>query len=380
MQAVHAKGACGMLRQQRRVVDLDALRGNVREIRRHVPDSAKLMAVVKADAYGHGALPVARAALEAGADWLAVALVEEGLALREGGITAPILMLGLCGAAELAAGVAGGITLSVCAPETIRALELIAERSGRTALCHLAVDTGMGRIGVRTAAETQAVLDALAACPRVRLTGAFTHFAAADEEDLAFTEAQLRRFAELTAPLPAGVMRHCANSAAIHRLMPGAAFDMVRMGISLYGCPPVASDWALRGCMRWEAPVTWVKEISAGDTVGYGCAFRAERPMRVATIACGYGDGYHRAASGRAEVLLHGRRARVLGRICMDQMMADVTDIPGAAPGDTAVLLGEDGGERITADELAGWSGTISYEILLAATCRVPCVWQGERP
>ena len=369
-----------MLRQQRRVVDLEALRGNVREIRRHVPARAKLMAVVKADAYGHGAVPVARAALEAGAEWLAVALVEEGLALREGGITAPILMLGLSGAAELAAGVAGGITLSVCAPETIRALQLIAERSGRMALCHLAVDTGMGRIGVRSPEETQAVLDALAVCPRVRLTGAFTHFAAADEEDLAFTEAQQRRFEELTAPLPAGVMRHCANSAAIHRLMPGAAFDMVRMGISLYGCPPVACDWPLRPCMRWEAPVTWVKEIGAGDTVGYGCAFRAERPMRVATIACGYGDGYHRAASGRAWVLLHGRRARVLGRICMDQMMADVTDIPGVCPGDTAVLLGEDGGERITAEELAGWSGTISYEILLAATRRVPYVWLGEQP
>ena len=360
-----------------RVIRLDAIRENVRLLRSAVPASAALMAVVKADAYGHGALPVARAALEAGADTLASATAEEGAGLREGGITAPILVLGHVTAGEAECGVAHGLIQTVCTPDAVRLLQAAAEKTGRPAACHLKLDTGMGRIGARDEAEVRAVLAALADAPLVRLAGAYTHFADCDGDDPAYTRAQLERFRRLTAPLPAGLTLHCANSAAIHRLMPEAAFGTVRMGISLYGYPPVPTDLPLRPAMTWESEITHVKTVAPGDCVSYGCTWRAERPTRVATIACGYGDGYHRAASGKAEVIVRGRRVPVIGRICMDQMMADVTALPETRPGDRVLLMGQEGDSRITADDIARWAGTIPYEILLAGTGRVTRRWEG---
>ena len=235
----------------------------------------------------------------------------------------------------------------------------------------------MGRIGARNAAEVQDVLSALEDEPLVHLTGAFTHFADADGADAAFTQEQFQRFEALTALLPRGIVRHAANSAAIHRYA-ATHLDMVRMGISMYGYAPVPESLPLLPVMRWYTEVTYVKELSAGDTVSYGRTFRADKPMRVATVAVGYGDGYHRAISGRGAVLIGGKRAPILGRVCMDQLMADVTHIPGVKAGDQVVLLGEQGGERITAEELASWAGTISYEVLLAPTSRVPRVWLHE--
>lgn len=359
-----------------RTVDLSAIRDNVRAMRRQVPESARLLAVVKADAYGHGAAQVSKAALEAGASWLAVARAEEGADLRRAGITAPILVLGAVTEAEAPVIAEYGLTATVCDPAHVRLLRDAAVKAGRGVSCHLKLDTGMGRIGVRTPGEVRAVLEALDGCGgAVRPEGAFTHFADADGEDMAFTQEQLRRFRALTNLLPAGLLLHCANSAAIHRLMPEAAFGMVRMGISLYGCPPVATDCPLRPAMRWTAPVTHVKRIDPGDTVSYGRTFTAQAPTLVATVACGYGDGYHRAAGGKAQALIRGHRVPVIGRICMDQLMLDVSGVPEAAAGDTVTLLGRDGAEEITADEIAGWAGTISYEILLAATGRVNRVW-----
>ncbi|MBR6029862.1 MAG: alanine racemase [Clostridia bacterium] len=340
-----------------------------------VPSSAQLMAVVKADAYGHGAVRTARAALSAGASALAVAVPEEGVQLRMARITAPVLVLGLTNVQGAEECVRYGLTMTVCSRQGVFMAEIAAYNLASEALVHLKLDTGMGRIGARDEVEVRAVLKAIEECPDVRLTGAFTHFADADGDDMAYTREQLRRFRELTAILPPGLTLHCANSAAIHRLMPEAAFDMVRMGISLYGYPPVETDCSLTPAMSWTAEVTWVKDLPAGETVSYGRTWRADGTRRIATIACGYGDGYHRAASGRAEVLLHGKRAPVVGRICMDQMMADVTDIPGVQPGDQAVLMGQDGEERITAEDIARWSGTISYEVLLAAKNRVERRW-----
>ena len=346
----------------------------MRLIRASLPEGTQLMAVVKADGYGHGMAQVARNAVAAGAEALAVALVDEGVALREAGLTVPILVLGASLPEELRMGARFGLTMTVCTPKAVRAAQEAAEAEGVEAQVHLKLDTGMNRIGARNEAEVQAVQAALRGCPRVRLTGAFTHFADADGEDMAFTRMQMERFKALSAPLPAGIVRHCANSAAAHRL-PEAAFDMVRAGISLYGYPPVGTELPLKPCMRWTSVVTHVKEIAPGDAVSYGCTFTADRPLRVATVACGYGDGYHRAASGRAQVIIHGRRAPVIGRICMDQMMADVTGLPPVAPGDEVVLIGRDGTACITAEDVAGWAGTISYEVLLAATGRVPRVW-----
>ena len=333
-----------------RTIDLEALRENVRLLRSTLPEKTKLMAVVKADAYGHGIAKVARAALEAGASALAVARTDEGAALRQAGVTAPVLVLGASSDEEIAEGVRNELTLTVCTPEMVDTLESCAKESGLTGLMHLKIDTGMGRIGVRTEEEIRAILARLQASPHVRLTGAFTHFADADGSDMAYTRMQFERFQQMLMLLPDGIVRHCANSAAIHRC-PEAALDMVRAGISMYGHPPVETDLPLRP---------------------------AEKPMRIATVACGYGDGYHRNASSRAQVILHGQRARVVGRICMDQMMVDVTDIPNVKAGDEVTLMGSDGAETITPDELGSWSDTIGYEVLLAATERVRRVWLHE--
>lgn len=357
-----------------RTVDLAKLRRNVALLRKQTPASARLMAVVKADAYGHGMEQVARAALQSGADALAVALVAEGCTLRQAGVDAPILVLGAASRQEMTDAVRCGLTLAVCGEEMIRDAEEAAREAQGTCLVHLKVETGMNRIGAATQEDIAAVLQALEACPHVRLTGAFTHFADADGDDLAYTRMQYERFMALTAFLPEGIIRHCANSAAIHRL-PEYSLDMVRAGISMYGYPPVASDLQLEPVMDWHTYVTFVKTIARGETVGYGRTYTADKPMRVATIACGYGDGYHRAVSGKGEVLIASRRAKLIGRICMDQMMADVTDIPDVAPGTKVTLMGRDGDETITAEDLAAWAGTISYEVLLAATGRVKRVW-----
>ncbi len=357
-----------------RTIDLAALRNNVRLLRQAIPPQAMLMAVVKADAYGHGIVRVAKNALCAGADWLAVARTDEGMVLRNAGVSAPILVLGAASGMEIGDGVAHDLTLTVTDPLMILSAQRHAERLGKTALIHLKLDTGMGRIGVRTADEVMAILRTLEACPSVRLTGVFTHFADADGENPDYTLMQLRRFNELCAFLPQNIIRHCANSAAIHRC-PEAALDMVRAGISMYGYPPVPVDTPLQPVMDWRTAVTYVKKIQPGDKVSYGCTFSADKPMTIATVACGYGDGYHRSASGRAQVIIHGRRCPVVGRICMDQMMVDVSELTDVEPGDEAVLIGGEGPFSITAEDLGAWSGTISYEVLLAATERVHRRW-----
>ena len=303
-----------------RIIDPAAIRQNMALLREAVPKKAKIMAVVKADGYGHGAVTAARAALAGGAAELAVATAEEGLELRHAGIDVPVLVLG-------------------------------------------AADP-------RTPEERDRVLEALSADGSVRLTGAYTHFSDADgdAEGERYTERQFRRFTELTEGLQ--VMRHCANSAASLR-HPEWALDMVREGISLYGYPPVETGLPLKPCMTWQAKISYIKEVPAGENISYGRTFRTDRPTRIATVTCGYGDGYHRSAGGKAEVLIRGKRARILGRICMDQMMADVTEIPEAREEDPVTLMGEDGQERITAEDLARWSGTISYEVLLSCGGRV---------
>ncbi len=366
-----------MTPRNRRVIDLETVKENMARIRAATDPAAKIMAVVKADGYGHGSAEVSRAALAGGADMLAVASVAEGVQLREKGIRAPILVLGAVLAADAAEGVENGIIQTVCSPEMVRLCEEAAAKAEKQTEVHLKIDTGMGRIGVRSREERDAVLQEIDRAPHVKLTGVFTHLCDADdgEDGMEYTEGQYRKFLELTEDLPRGVMRHCANSAAIHR-RPDMALDMVRAGISLYGYPPVETGLPLKPCMRWTAKVSYIKELPAGEYISYGRTFRTERLTRVATVTCGYADGYHRCAGGQAQVLIRGKRVPILGRICMDQMMADVTDIPDVKPEDEVVLMGESGDECITAEDLARWSGTISYEILLSVGSRVERVFR----
>ncbi|MDD2649135.1 MAG: alanine racemase [Eubacteriales bacterium] len=352
-------------------IDLSAIRDNVVSAKTAAPEQ-KIMAIVKANAYGHGDVPVAFQALDAGADMLGVSGVDEGENLRRAGIDAPILVLGGMPFGLEDDVVRLSLTQAVYTPEHIRLLEAAAERLGADAYVHLKLDTGMGRIGVRGREELQSVMREIEKSPRVKLTGAFTHFADSDNpKDDSYTKMQLSRLKDMLSFLPDGITVHAANSAAIYRYNE-AHMDMVRLGITMYGYDPTGVGLIdVRPAMEWKALITHIKEIDAGEAVSYGCIFRAGRKTRVATVCCGYADGYHRLATGKGSVLVCGKRAPIIGRICMDQMMIDVTDIPECACNQAVTLLGRDGNEAITADDIAGWAETISYEIICAPSLRV---------
>ena len=362
-------------------IDLEAIRSNVRVMRSYVKNGAAFLAVVKADGYGHGAVQVARAALEAGAAMLAVAIPEEGAQLREAGIDAPILVLGgiLEDAAEAVARY--DLTQAVFDEARVRAISAAAQAAGKTVHLHIKLDTGMGRIGVRTVEEAMALSQLIDSLPGVKLTGCFTHMATADEDDGGATLRQIERFEALTAAIakvhPEKIIRHAANTASIF-CYPQAHFDMVRGGIALYGYPPVPGVEGLKPAMRWVSSGVYVKTIAPGDKVSYGGLFTAQRETRVMTVPVGYADGYRRGMTGKGCVLVRGQRAPILGRVCMDQIMVDVTDIPGACVGDEVVLLGAQGDDCIDAEEMAAWLSTISYEVICSPSRRVPRTYINE--
>lgn len=355
-------------------VDLSAIRDNTIALKEKFGNT-RMLAVVKANAYGHGLLQVARVALENGADMLGVAIPEEGVVLRENGIRAPILVLGGVNVPGASASVRFHLTQTVFDRVGVEQLQAQCEALGTEAEVHLKLDTGMGRIGARTEEEVKDVLDALNRCSLVHLTGVFTHFSDADGEEETYSLMQMQRFEKMCSLLPPDILHHAAASAGMLRF-DHARYDMVRAGIVLYGYAPVKTDVSVRPALSFFTEAVYVKDIKKGDQLSYGRTFTAPRDMRVATLAVGYGDGYHRAAGDKAYVLMHGKRCKVLGRICMDQMLVDVTGLD-VQKGDPAVLLGSQGNERIDAEELASWTGTICYEVLLSATARVPIEYVG---
>lgn len=359
-------------------IDLSAIAHNVSLVKQSA-GRAKMMAVVKADAYGHGAVPVAKTALENGAQWLAVATAEEAQELRDAGFDCPVLVLGALDEEDCALCVARGISVSVSNTEQLRWMHEAASREKTTAKAHLKIDTGFHRLGT-TPEQLPSLLQAFARFEDVKMEGMFTHFAAADAADDSFVDTQVQRFQQAERRVHEAGFRpivHISNSAAILR-RPELRRDMVRAGIVLYGympseeMPEKADLWP---AMSWKSMVLDIHTIEAGETVGYGRTYTARAQRRVATLPVGYADGYRRALSNRGEVLICGRRAPVLGRICMDHFMVDVTEIPQAQIGDEAVLLGRQGKQAIWADEMAGWLGTISYEILTDLSKRVPRVY-----
>lgn len=365
-----------MIPRNRRIVDLSAIEHNMRLIRNAVPKTVKVLAVVKADGYGHGAVQTALAAIDGGADMLAVAAVSEGIQLREAGITKPILVLGAVTAFDVSDGVKFNLIQTICSVEMAELCEKAAAAQGKQTEVHLKIDTGMGRIGVRHEKERDLILEALRSCSHIRLGGVFTHFSDADgdEDGIRYTREQYERFLKMIEPLPKGIIRHCCNSAAIHRF-PEMALDMVRAGISLYGYPPVPDTLGLVPCMEWKAAVSYVKDLDADACVSYGRKYRSSQQIRTATVTCGYADGYHRACWEKGYVLIHGQKAKILGRVCMDQLVADISRIENVQPGDEAILMGKSGNESITAEDLAGWAGTISYEILCSSAGRVERIY-----
>lgn len=362
-------------------VDLAAIDSNLRRIREHVGSGCGVLAVVKANAYGHGLVSVARAALDAGAVGLAVACLPEAWALRAAGLTAPILVLGMAMADEAEEALALDVASSFCSRPVAEAFSAAAVRRGAKARLHLKVDTGMGRAGVAVE-EAPALLREIRALPGLSVEALFTHFATADEPDLEFACEQLRQFHRCMAvmrregTLPA--QAHAANSAAVLRLTE-AYHSFVRPGLMLYGIPPYPEaerQLALRAALSLKARLVSVKSLPRNAGVGYGHSYRMEHPGRIAIVPLGYGDGFSRHNSNNGQVLLRGRRVPIRGRICMDQFMVDVTDVPEAAVGDEVVLIGRQGDEAITADEVARRTGTIAYETVAALTERLPRRYQ----
>ena len=354
-------------------VNLSAIKHNLRSIRRHIEPNVKLCAVVKADAYGHGAVAVSRGALEEGADVLAVATVDEALELRAEGFTVPILILGLIPALAADAVVHEDITSTVADLDLAQKISDAAVRQDRIAKVHLKLETGMGRIGasIEDAADLAA---AIARLPNVVLEGVFSHFAAADTVDKTFTRQQIGLFQRAIDAIEArGIsiaLKHIAESAAILEI-PEAHFDMVRAGIITYGLYPsdeVKHTIELRSAMTLKARVAFVKKIPRGTSIGYGREFVADRDSVIATLPLGYADGYIRAYKGFC-VEIGGRRAPIAGRVCMDQVMVDVTDLDGVTGGDEVILFGS---PTLTIDDAARHLNTINYEITCLVSPRVP--------
>lgn len=376
-------------------IDLDAIAINIQQLKKVTSPGAQFMAVVKANAYGHGTVEVARQALKSGADWLGVARIYEAVALRKAGIDGKILVMNYTPPEFAPLALEHDLVLTVFDLETATAISDTAVAAGNQIVAHLKTDTGMGRLGLRPTGEKQIGLDPsrvklagrIADLPGLDLEGIFTHFAAADSLDATYTEKQFALFCDyIDALKKVGLefrIRHAANSAAIIA-HPQTHLDMVRAGIALYGLSPSAEvnldHLATRPAMSLKARLVHVKKVPAGFCVSYGMTYRAPAPTAIATVPLGYADGYSRLLSSRGTMLAKGQRAPIAGRVCMDLTMLDVGHIEGVRTGDEVVALGRQGDETISADEIAGVLGTINYEIVSSITARVPRIFHpGKR-
>jgi alanine racemase len=367
------------LRPTYAVVSRGRLRANLAAVKA-LAAPARVMAVLKANAYGHGLEAVAHC-LAPQADAFGVALVEEGIALRRLGISNPVLVMGGIWTRQIPLFLEHGLTFTVPSIARLRDIEQAAAAHGAKATVHLKVDTGMERIGVHHY-SAEGLLEAAARSPHVEVEGIYTHFANADAEDLAHARLQLERFLEVlrfyerrSLPVP---VRHVANSAAILR-MPEARLDMVRPGILLYGVypyPGAPRAAEVKPALSWRSRVVYFKVVEAGSPVSYGSTWKSDHRVRLVTVPVGYGDGYFRSLSNRAEVVLREKRHPVVGRVCMDQVMVNI-EWSEAWNGDEVVLIGEQGDARVTVEELALWAGTIPYEVLTAINTRVPRIYEG---
>ena len=364
-------------------ISLEAIGHNIREVKKRLPEGVKLLGVVKANAYGHGAVPVA-SYLENQVDYFATATIEEAVELRENGISAPILILGYVSPSQYGDLVEYDITQTIDSYAQALALEKEAARQNRKAKAHLAVDTGMTRIGFQVTEHDADEAAKIADLPHIELEGMFTHFSCADQEDKTYCSMQMEKYDKMTALLAErGVtipLRHICNSAGImefddHR------FEMVRSGIITYGIYPSEEVKKERldliPALSWKSHVIHVKEVGPGIGVSYGATYVTEKPItRIATVSAGYADGYPRALSNQGCVLIHGKKAPIIGRICMDQMMVDVTDIPDVQVEDVVTLVGTDGDETITIEEIANPAARFDYEMLCDISSRVTRVYK----
>ena len=358
-------------------IDLAAIAHNMAGVKKLLKPGTKFCAVIKADGYGHGAVAMAVEAVKAGADYLAVAILDEARQLRAAAFTEPILILGFTPPAQARQVVTGNLTQTIYTLGQAQALSQAASAEGLTAKVHIKIDSGMGRLGVPPA-EAADFAEAVAGCPGLKLEGVFTHFAMADSRDKSYTHKQFTAFKAAVDEMKRRGLQielaHCANSAATLDL-PEMHLDMVRAGIVLYGLEPsdeTGRPFELKPAMRLMANLALIKNVPTGTGLSYGCTFVTEKPSRIGTLPLGYADGWTRMLSGKAQVLVGGRRAPVVGRICMDQCMVDLTDLPGVTEDDPVLLFG---GPELPVEEVAAKLGTINYEIVCMVGKRVPRVY-----
>ena len=374
------------MEQHRRIkanISVDIIEQNFESMRNNISKETKIIAVVKADGYGHGAVAIAARMEPKDYIWgFAVAAAEEAFELRKAGVQKPILILGPVFPEYYEELVLQEIRIPVMTWEEAKDFSDACKAAGRHGYVHIALDTGMSRIGFSDTEESACVVREIAGLPDLSIEGLFTHFARADEEDVSPALVQLERyerFAELLEEKGVNIpLHHCSNSAGIIR-MPQANMNLVRAGITIYGIYP--SDEVerepvpLKPAMELISHVSYIKDLPAGAAISYGGTYVTERPSRIATIPTGYADGYPRLLSNKGSVLIHGKRAPIRGRVCMDQFMVDVTDIPDVSKGDRVVLMGQDGDDAITADELGALSGRFPYELICCISPRVPRVY-----
>jgi alanine racemase len=355
------------------IVDLNAVRHNIRLLKRHVGEGVGVMAVVKANAYGHGAIPVARASLEAGASWLGVSSLIEAVELRNASIRAPIMVLGYAPSSLAHEAIMSGASVNLYDADIAKAFSRAAVQLQRSCKAHIKIDTGMGRLGVLPK-DAAKLIDDITALPGIEIEGIFTHLSCA-ESDPDFSREQLRRFNQVVKKRKASWL-HACNSAGTFAYREGH-FNLVRPGLSIYGMSPfVPTDPPdpivrnLKPALRFVTRVASVKILPDGSPVGYNARYRCEGERRIAVIPVGYGDGFRRTPKNFGEVLIHGQRAPIRGSVCMDQCMIDVTHIPDTQIDDEVVLIGEQGSERITAEDIAERIGTVNYEVTTALLAR----------
>jgi alanine racemase len=361
-------------------INLDAIGHNIAEIKKRIKPETKLLAVVKADGYGHGAVEVSKVCLYNGADWLGVATCDEGVEIRNSGIQVPVLILSKTVEAQLEQVINYEITQTVYSYEMAKQLSDTAKKMGKTAFVHLKIDTGMSRIGFLPNEESLNIIEKIFKLDNLKITGIFTHFSTADEKSKEFTAEQYRRFRYMTDAIEkkghTGLIRHCANSAAIID-MPQYQLDMVRSGIITYGLFPsddVSMDIDLKPAMSIKSQIIHIKTLGKDIGIGYGRTYYTEKTTRVATVPIGYADGYSRLLSNKARVIVKGHYANVIGNVCMDQLMIDVTDID-CNVGDDVTLMGKSQGLEVSAEELGKLEGTINYEVVCDVGKRVPRVY-----
>ncbi len=366
-------------------IDLDSLRFNLNQLRGMTEGKADILAVVKANGYGHGAVEVAKELEEAGASIFGVATTEEGIELRRSGVSSPILVLAGTYPEEFEEVIENKLSPVVFDLEIARALDVQGKKSGRQIPVHLKVDTGMNRLGIPWR-EWEPALQVLQSLRNLQVDGLMSHFSVAESErseDLSFTEEQRQRFQScVDSARRIGLQPryiHLSNSAAI-ALREEARFNLVRAGLMLYGshpAPALQRRVSLRPVLRWKTAILSLKRVPAGDPVSYGRTYSCKKESLIATLPVGYADGYNRRLSNRGEVLVRGRRAKIAGIVCMDLTMVEVSDICGVQVRDEVVLLGKQGSEEISAAEMAGWLETIPYEVLCAIGKRVPRIYNG---